>query len=522
MKHPSHFATLNPDKIAYRMAGSGDTRTYAQLDAVSNRVAHALRSLGVQQGESIALLFENRLDFLDVCWGAQRSGIYYTAISRHLSAGEISYIVGDCNAKVAVISDAYAHIVPELEAKFPNLRMMVCGRKDAPDAWEALLAGMPETPVADEAAGSDVLYSSGTTGRPKGIMRSYKHQPIDTVIPGVMSVLCETMGGMDRDTIFLSPAPLYHAAPLRMSMMTVMYGGTAIIMEKFDAEETLALIERHKVSHAQFVPTMFVRMLKLPEDQRLAHDVSSLKVAFHAAAPCPVEIKARMIEWWGPILIEFYAGSEANGVTLTTSQDWSRHPGTVGKSLVGRIVVVDPNGEELPTSEIGAVYFDSGIEFQYRNDPEKTHQAYLRPGCSTIGDVGYVDEEGFLFLTDRASYTIISGGVNIYPQETEDVLVCHPDVADVAVFGVPNEEMGEEVKAVVQLEAGVEASEDKARELIDFCRQRLSNLKVPRSVDFRDSLPRTPTGKLVKRKLKDEYWPAATGLTGASHAEPKH
>ncbi|MBY6159116.1 acyl-CoA synthetase [Pseudooceanicola nitratireducens] len=509
MKHPSAHARTHPDKIAYLMAETGDSLSFAQLDDLSNRGAQAFRALGLGQGDHIALLFENSLDFVGLTWAAQRAGLFYTAVSRHLSPDEIAYIVGDCDAKVMILSAKYADCLGTLEAACSDVRFFVCGAgAPAGQDWLAYQAAQPATPIADEAAGADLLYSSGTTGRPKGITRSFTPQPIDTVIPGLMTVLCETMAGMDADTIYLSPAPLYHAAPLRTSMMAVMLGGTAIIMERFDAEEMLRLIEAHKVTHTQVVPTMFVRMLKLPEDVRAKYDVSTLQVAFHAAAPCPKDVKAAMIDWWGPILIEYYAGSEANGVTVTTSEDWVKYPGTVGKSMIGRIVVTDPDGNELPVGEIGNVYFDSGVEFQYRHDPEKTAKAYLRPGCSTIGDVGYVNADGFLFLTDRASYTIISGGVNIYPQETENLLVTHPDVADVAVFGVPCEEMGEEVKAVVQLEPGVPATPEKAQELIDWCRARLSKIKSPKSVDFRDELPRTPTGKLIKRKLKDEYWPA--------------
>ncbi|WP_158967081.1 acyl-CoA synthetase [Chachezhania sediminis] len=509
MKHPSAFAKTTPDKIAYQMADGSGSLTFAELDAVSNRGAQAFRALGLGQGDHVALLFENNLDFVGLTWAAQRSGLFYTAISRHLSADEIAYIVVDCDAKVTIVSARYAELLPALRAACPEVRFFLCGAGVPADLdWKAFEATQSATPVADEAAGADLLYSSGTTGRPKGITRTFTPQPVDTVIPGLMTVLCETMAGMGPDTIYLSPAPLYHAAPLRTSMMAVMLGGTAVIMERFDAEEMLRLIEAYSVTHTQVVPTMFVRMLKLPEDVRTKYDMSSLRVAYHAAAPCPKDVKAAMIDWWGPILIEYYAGSEANGVTIAISEDWVKYPGTVGKSMIGEIVVVDDEGNELPVGEIGNIYFDSGVEFQYRHDPEKTARAYLRPGCATIGDVGYVNEDGFLFLTDRASYTIISGGVNIYPQETEDMMIGHPDVADVAVFGVPCEEMGEEVKAVVQLEPGVEPTEEKAQELIAWTRARLSKPKAPRSVDFRDELPRTPTGKLIKRKLKDEYWTA--------------
>lgn len=508
MKHLSHFAKTTPDKIAYRMARSGETITYAELDRASNRNAQALRSLGVGQGGNVALIFENSLDFMALAWAGQRSGLFYTAVSTHLTAPEIAYIVNDCEAKVTILSDKYLDLLPDLQAACRKTRFFVSGR--APDPaldWKALAAAQPGTPVADEAAGADLLYSSGTTGRPKGIVRRFKLQPVDTVIPALMTVLCETVGGMGPDTVLISPAPLYHAAPLRFAMMAVMFGGSALINEKFDAEEVLALIEKWGATHGQFVPTHFVRMLKLEPEIRAKYRHETLRTVFHAAAPCPRDVKAAMIAWWGPILNEFYAGSEANGVTFSTSAEWLKYPGTVGRSLTGPIVVADENGRELPPGRIGAIYFDSGVEFEYRNDPEKTAAAYLRPGCATFGDIGFVNEEGFLFLSDRQAYTIISGGVNIYPQETEDLLITHPDVADAAVFGVPNEEMGEEVKAVVQLNPGVAADAAKAQELIDWCRARLSGVKTPRTVDFRTDMPRTETGKLIKRKLRDEYWP---------------
>lgn len=510
MKHPSYFATVTPEKPAYRMARSGAVMTYAELDRLSNQGAQAFRALGVGPGGNIALIFENRLDFLGLCWAGQRSGVFYTAISHHLKAAEIAYIVRDCEASVTILSDTYACLLPALQEACPGCRFFVAGAVEDPALdWNAFQAGMPAEPVADQAAGADLLYSSGTTGRPKGIVRRFTAQPVDTVIPGLMTALCETVGGMGTDTVLITPAPLYHAAPLRFAMMAAMLGGTALINEKFDAEETLALIERWGVTHGQFVPTHFVRMLKLPDEVRLKYRHDTLRAVFHAAAPCPRDVKAAMIDWWGPILNEFYAGSEANGVTFSTSEDWLRFPGTVGRSLTGPLVIADDEGNELPPGRIGGVYFDSGVEFEYRNDPEKTAAAYLRPGCATFGDIGHVNEEGFLFLSDRKAYTIISGGVNIYPQETEDLLITHPQVADAAVFGVPNEEMGEEVKAVIQLEPGIAATSELAQALIDWCRERLSTIKVPRSIEFRAELPRTPTGKLIKRVLRDEYWPKA-------------
>lgn len=513
MKHLSHFARITPDKVAYRMARSGETITYAELDRASLRAAQAFRHLGVGPGGHVALLFENRLEMMALAWAGQRSGLFYTAISTHLTPEEIAYIVNDSGAGVTVISDRFAALLPALAAACPATRFFVCGAAPEPALdWNALAARMPAAPVADECAGADMLYSSGTTGRPKGIVRRFTPQPVGTVIPALMTVLCEGVGGMGPETVLLSPAPLYHSAPLRFSMMAVMLGGSAIIAEKFDAEETLALIDRWGVTHGQFVPTHFVRMLKLEPEVRARYRLTSLSTVFHAAAPCPREVKAAMIDWWGPILNEFYSGSEANGVTFCTSAEWLAHPGTVGRSLTGPIVIADDEGRELPPGRIGAVYFDSGAEFEYRNDPEKTAAAFLRPGCGTFGDIGHVNEAGYLFLSDRKAYTIISGGVNIYPQETEDLLITHPDIADAAVFGVPNAEMGEEVKAVVQLSPGVIGDGAKAQEIIDWCRARLSHVKVPRSVDFRAEMPRTETGKLIKRKLRDEYWPKPAAL----------
>lgn len=517
MNHPSHFARTTPDKVVYRMARSGQTMTYAQLEALSNRNAHALRSLGVGPAGHIALLSENRLELLGLAWAGQRSGIFYTAISTHLTPAEITYIVGDCSASVMILSDSYAELVAPLRAALPDVRIFVLGNTADPALdWNAMAATMPETPIPDESAGADLLYSSGTTGRPKGIVRRYAPQPIDTVIPALMAVLCKDMAGMGPDTVLISPAPLYHAAPLRFAMMAAMYGGTAIINEKFDAEEVLALIQRWGVTHGQFVPTHFVRMLKLPEEVRARYRHDSLRAVIHAAAPCPREVKSAMIDWWGPILMEFYSGSEATGITFSTTPEWLQNPGTVGRSLIGPIVIADEDGNELPPGQIGGVYFDSGAQFEYRNDPEKTATAYLRPGCSTFGDIGYLNEEGYLFLADRKAYTIISGGVNIYPQETEDLLLSHPEIEDAAVFGVPSEEMGEEVKAVIQLRPGVADGTEKAQEILDWCRGKLSAIKMPRSIDFRRELPRTDTGKLLKRLLRDEYWPqeAKTAVEG--------
>jgi long-chain acyl-CoA synthetase len=508
MTHPSIYARTQPDKIAYQMAGSGKAISYRELDELSNQGAQLFRALGLKEGDHVAFLIGNRLAFMEICWAAQRSGLYYTAISRYLTTDEIAYIVRDCGARVVITSPKCAEQIKGLVSDAPDAPLFFMIDEALPGfrSWDRELATQPATPIADEVAGYDMLYSSGTTGRPKGIKRESEHNPIDRPNP-FLRILCADMCGMSSDSIYLSPAPLYHAAPLRFNMMAITLGGTSVIMESFDAEEFLKLVEKHGITQSQLVPTMFVRMLKLPEEVRARYDVSSLKGAIHAAAPCPIDVKAKMICWWGPILIEYYAGSEGNGVTVSTSQQWLTHRGTVGRAVIGKARILGENDEELPAGQIGTVYFADAPVFSYHNDPEKTKCAYNAKGWSTLGDVGYLDDEGFLYLTDRKSYMIISGGVNIYPQETEDVLITHADVADVAVFGVPNEEMGEEVKAVVQPHDMARAGKELEAELMVFCRKHLSPIKCPKSIDFEAELPRTPTGKLVKRHLRDKYWP---------------
>ena len=514
MTHPSVHAKTTPDKVAYVMAESGQALTYRELDQNSNQAAHLFRSLGLRAGDHIALLMENSLDFLEICWAAQRSGLYYTPISLYLRPPEIAHVLRDSGAQLLVVSPA---IVESLGAETlrnmqPGLHIMVTGAPLAGiPSWREAMAPQPETPIPDEVAGVDMLYSSGTTGRPKGVKRLQTFEPIGTVHP-LTQILLGRMLGMAADSIYLSPAPLYHAAPLRFTMATVGFGGTAVVMEKFDAETFLQLIERHHVTHAQTVPTMFVRLLKLPEAARTRYDLSSLRAAVHAAAPCPAEVKEQMITWWGPILTEYYAGTEANGVTIISAAEWLTHRGSVGKALFGTLKIVDDaTGAELPNGRVGTVYFAGTPRFEYHNDPEATRAAYNDQGWSTIGDVGYADSEGYLYLTDRKAYVIKSGGVSIYPQEAEDILVGHKDVADVAVFGVPNAEMGEEVKGVVQPVDMTAAGPELEQRLIAFCRERLSPLKCPRSIDFIEEMPRTPTGKLLKRHLRDRYWPADAG-----------
>ncbi|MCZ8316813.1 acyl-CoA synthetase [Phreatobacter sp.] len=502
--HPRAHAAAHPNKIAYRMAGSGEAITYGELEHRANQGAHLLRSLGLKAGDHIAFIMENSIAFMELCWAAQRTGIYHTAISRYLTPDEIAYIVRDCGARALIVTPQTAEQAAPLAGQ-PGLSLfMARGARPGFRDFDAERAAMPQTPIADEVTGYDMLYSSGTTGRPKGVKKPFLGEPIEK-LPPLMKVLCQDMCGMGEDTVYLSPAPLYHAAPLRFNMIVAALGGTSIIMEKFDPEAFLRLVEAHRVTHAQLVPTMFVRMLKLPDAVRTRYDMGSLRAAVHAAAPCPADVKQAMIDWWGPILLEYYAGTEGNGVTVINSTEWLGHRGSVGRPFVGTIRILGEDGAALPAGEIGAVYFAGGPAFAYHNDTAKTAGAHNDQGWSTLGDIGFLDAEGYLYLTDRKAYMIISGGVNIYPQETEDVLILHPAVADVAVFGIPNAEMGEEVKAAVQPRDMAEAGPELAEKLIAFCRSRLSALKCPRSIDFLAELPRTPTGKLVKRHLRDQY-----------------
>jgi long-chain acyl-CoA synthetase len=504
--HPSVHAGRTPDKPAYIMAASGEVVTYAQLEERSNRIAQFFRARGLEPGDHIALFLENHPRFFEICWAAQRSGLVFTPISSRLTATEVAYIVGDCGARLFVTSRYLADVAAELAALLPGVgtRLMIDGAIADYEPFEETVARYPATRVPDEVAGQDMLYSSGTTGRPKGVMMPQLMERIDAVSP--LLDITTKIYGVDADTIYLSPAPLYHAAPLRFNMTMMRLGGSCVIMEHFDAEDFLRLVEKHRVTHSQLVPTMFVRMLKLPEDVRRRYDVSSLRCAIHAAAPCPVPVKEAMIAWWGPILHEYYGGTEGNGLTMVNSVEWLSHKGTVGRAVVGKLKIVGEDGEEVPTGESGTVYFAEGRDFAYHNDAEKTAQSRHPKGWTTLGDVGYVDAEGYLYLTDRKAFMIISGGVNIYPQEAENVLVNHPEVVDVAVFGVPHAEFGEEVKAVVQPRDMAKAGPALADDLIAYCKRHLAAIKCPRSVDFEAELPRHPTGKLYKRLLRDRYW----------------
>jgi long-chain acyl-CoA synthetase len=507
--YPGTHAKTQPDRPAIVMGGSGETVTYGELDAGSNQLAQLLRSRGLTTGDSIAICMENNATYLTVAWGAQRSGLYYTAASSRLTPGELEYIVNDCGAQAFITSYDKRDLAADLLDKMPNVhtRLMIGGTIEGYESYEEVVGAQPTDEVDDPREGQDMLYSSGTTGRPKGVKVALTGAAAGT--PSAVYALGLMLYGFNENMVYLSPAPLYHAAPLRFTMAVHRAGGTVVVMEHFDPVEYLRLIEKHGATHTQVVPTMFVRMLKLPADERDRFDVSSLQTVIHAAAPCPVPVKQQMIEWWGPVIHEYYAGTEGNGFVACNSEEWLAHPGTVGKALAGIVHVLDEEGHEVLAGESGTIYFEGGSEFEYHNDPEKTKGSRNDKGWSTLGDVGYVDEDGFVFLTDRKAYMIISGGVNIYPQEAENVLVMHPKVVDAAVFGVPNEEMGEEVKAVVQPVDMADAGPDLERELIAYCKEQLAGFKCPRSIDFEAELPRHPTGKLYKRLLKDRYWPKA-------------
>jgi len=509
---PGDFAQTTPDRPAVVMADGGQVVTYAELDAEANRLSRVFRAAGLQQGDHVAFCLENHPRFLSIMWGAHYAGLYYTAMSSRLTTEEMAYIIGDCGAKAFVTSSYKSDQAAELVPLTPgvDLRLMLDGTIDGYDSYESTVDAQDPTPLdEDRVEGQDMLYSSGTTGQPKGVKVPMLNAPLGEGTDGV-TMLCQLLFGAGPDTMYLSPAPLYHAAPLRFCRAVHRTGGTVVVMEHFDPARYLELVEEHRITFSQVVPTMFIRMLKLPEEVRAKYDVSSLQSVVHAAAPCPVEAKRKMIEWWGPVVHEYYAGTEGNGFVYTNSEDWLAHPGSVGKAVIGVLHIVGEDGEEVPVGEAGTIYFEgeAAATFEYHNDPEKTSGSRDPGGrgWSTLGDVGRVDEDGFLYLTDRKAYMIITGGVNVYPQEAENLLALHPKVADVAVLGVPNDDFGEEVKAVVQPVDMADAGPDLERELIEYTRQHLADVKCPRSVDFRAELPRHPTGKLYKRLLKDEYW----------------
>jgi len=507
VSHPSAVAEHDPDRAAIVMAATGETVTFGALDARVNQLSHLMRARGVERGQGIAILMENHPRFLEVAWTAQSAGLYYTAINRHLTVEEITHIVRDCGATVLVSSAQLAPVADavrrEVEEQITT-SLMVDGTVEGWESYEGATGAQPTTPIADACEGDFMLYSSGTTGRPKGIKRPLPYDPLGTGFGVTLGVAHVRQFGLDDGCVYLSPAPLYHSAPLGWCMIAQRVGATVVIMERFDPAAFLESIGRYHVTHTQVVPTMFVRMLKLPEAERTAYPLEGLQAVVHAAAPCPPDVKRQMIEWLGPIVFEYYSSTEGVGGTFIDSAEWLTHPGSVGRPMRGAAHVLDDDGNELGTGEVGTLWFE-GATFEYHNDPEKTAAAKNDKGWGTVGDIGYIDEEGYVYLTDRKSFMIISGGVNIYPQEIENALVLHPKVADVAVFGVPSAEFGEDVKAVVQPARWSDAGPELAAELQEFCRNRLAGFKCPRSIDFERELPRLETGKLYKASLRDRY-----------------
>jgi long-chain acyl-CoA synthetase len=505
--YPGTYATTKADQPCFIMATSGEVVTYGEFESRTNRLAHLLRDQGLQRLDHYSIFMENNPRYLEMCGAGERSGLYYTAINSHLTPDELAYIVNNSESRVFITSREKLDVAREIVALCPAVErwLVVDGPNDeAPfEDYLTAVAGYPDTPIADERQGAAMLYSSGTTGRPKGITRQ-----LADVSPSEALALMQFLIIQWRyreGQIYLSPAPLYHSAPQGAVGLTIRSGGTAIIMERFDPEQYLQLVERYHVTHSQLVPTMFNRMLKLDADVRSRYDLSSLETVVHAAAPCPIPVKEAMIAWWGPKIVEYYAATEGIGYTTCDSEEWLAHKGTVGQCKLGVLHILDDEFNEVPNGTPGTIWFESPAGLTYWKDPEKTREA-THGKMNTTGDVGYVDDDGWLFLTDRKSFMIISGGVNIYPQETENLLVTHPKVADAAVFGVPHPDLGEEVKAVVQPMPGVEPGPELERELIAFCQEHLSKQKCPRTVDFEEQLPRLPTGKLYKKTLRDRYW----------------
>ena len=507
--YPGKYTQTRADEACFIMAASGEAVSFRAFDARCNRLAHLLRATGLKRLDHYAMLMENHPRFLECCGAGVRAGLYYTCVNSYLTAEEVAFIVNDSHAQVLITTAARREVAIAAAKLCPRLKLCLIVDGTGDDGpfvdFGAATAAMPATQIADEYLGTAMLYSSGTTGRPKGILRPLPDNPPELALPlyHFLIKLWQYREGM----VYLSPAPLYHSAPNTAVSLTMRMGATSIIMERFDPEHYLALIEKYRVTHSQLVPTMFSRMLKLPREVRARYDLSSLEFAVHAAAPCPLQVKHEMIDWWGPIIHEYYGATEGLGFTACNSHEWLAHPGTVGRVMLGDLHVLDDDMNACPSGTAGTLWFKTATPFEYFNDAQRTQESRSPDGSmSTVSDVGYVDADGYLHLTDRKTFMIISGGVNIYPQECENLLITHPKVLDAAVFGVPNEDLGEEVKAVIQPLVGVLPGPALEAELIAFCRSHLSQQKCPRSVDFIEEMPRLPTGKLYKRLLRDKYW----------------
>ncbi|UOR16025.1 acyl-CoA synthetase [Qipengyuania aquimaris] len=503
--HPISHAKARPDHPAIIMSGSGETMSYGEMDAYANRFAHLMRARGLNRHDHFGVLMENTIHYLPIAWGSQRAGTMMVPVSTRLTAPEICYILNDAGVKLLITTRKFDDRIEDIRAGCGDMEILVLGGEDEED-YEAALAAQPSDPIADQAPGQYMLYSSGTTGSPKGVRPAPPDSEDIEAVPPLVGLAVMGAGmPADGSMVYLSPAPLYHAAPLGWCTTAQRLGGTVVVMEHFDPKHALETIEKYKITDSQWVPTHFVRMLKLEPHEREGYDLSSHQRALHAAAPCPVPIKREMIEWWGPIINEYYAGSEGIGMTLIKAQDWLTHPGSVGKAIYGTIHVCDGEGNEVPAGQDGLLFFENDLIPTYHNDPEKTRDAMHPKGWMTLGDIGHLDEDGYLFLTDRKSHMIISGGVNIYPQEIENLLVTHDKVMDAAVIGAPCPDFGEKVVAVVQPKDMGEAGEGLEEELREFLAPSLAKIKMPKLFDFRPELPREANGKLYKRELRDEY-----------------
>ena len=513
--HLTQWTEKNPEQPALIFGERDLTVSYGELEAASNRVAHALRSWGLQPGDGVAVVLKNEPAFFEIYWGAMRAGCYFTPINWHLAADEVRYIVENSDAKAFFAGAELGSLAESLTAEGADLRARVAvgGELNGFLSYEKAMGEMPSDPIADGCEGAHMLYSSGTTGRPKGVRPPLPATPLGEGPAAALAFGFQMLFGLQEGDRYLCPGPLYHAAPLQFSSLQQRIGGTVIVMEKFDAENALRFIEKYGVTTSQWVPTHFNRMLSLPDEVRTSYDHSSMRVAIHAAAPCPIPVKKKMIDWWGPKILEYYAGTEGGGTSIQ-SEDWLTHQGSVGRHWSGGTVhILDENYESITEPNVdGMVYFDAPEDpkarFRYHKDEGKTAESY-HEARFTLGDIGHLDEEGFLYLTDRKSHMIISGGVNIYPQETENCLSDHPAVEDVAVIGIPHEDMGEAVKAVVQLRPGVDGSDELAEEMIGWVRERIARYKAPRSVSFVEELPRQENGKIYKRLLRDQFGAAS-------------
>ena len=503
------FAAAHPDDIAFVDAHERPL-TNAEALAAINQISQGLRGSGLQRGDSIAAMLPNSPEALEVYLAMQQIGLYLTPINYHLVGPEIAYILQDCEARAFIVHQRYANEVRHAvdETGFAHDRVFVVGDIPSFRHFDELKEGQPTSAPAERSLGAIMNYTSGTTGRPKGVRRPLPKTSLDETDLGV-ALDGYNVARDETDNVHLLACPWYHTAPMVMVAPSMHRGHSVVLLDRFTPERALELIQRYRVTITHLVPTQFVRLLALPEATRKQYDISSLRHVIHGAAPCSPEVKRRMIEWFGPVLDEYYASTEGVGGTIIFSEEWLKKPGSVGKSRNNTtIVVMDDNGSILPPGEVGTIYSTTiGREpFEYYKDPEKTEKS-RRGNYRTVGDMGYLDDDGYLFLSDRKSDMIISGGVNIYPAEIESALITHPCVADVAVFGVPNSEWGEEVKAVVELLPGVSAAPDAMRaDLVAFLSGRIARYKLPKSIDFMDAMPRDPNGKLYKRRLRDPYW----------------